>query len=340
MGHMARLIELAATDAVPTVTASRLAAPLPEAELARHKPDRHLMLVNESVIQARASCWWLDTPTMPAQRVGVIGHYAADDERSGVAILLEAAARLAQAGCTIAVGPMDGNTWRRYRLVIERGSEPPFFLEPDNPDAWPAHFARAGFGVLATYTSALTTSLEHDSPRLDGTEQRLRDQGVTIRSMAIGDADDELRRVFRLSLDSFRDNYLYTPISEQEFLEQNRLVLPFVLPDLVLLAEGDGGLAGFVFALPDVLQRQRGSTVDTLIIKTLAVSPAMANLGLGGLLVGLVQRRARARRFTRAIHALMHERNVSQKISGHYAQTIRRYALFARDLSIPLRPGP
>ena len=36
-----------------------------------------------------------------------------------------------------AVGPLDGSTWRRYRLVTERGVEPPFFMEPDNPDDWP-----------------------------------------------------------------------------------------------------------------------------------------------------------------------------------------------------------
>jgi len=29
---------------------------------------------------------------------------------------------------------MDGSTWHRYRLPTERGAEPTFFLEPDNPE--------------------------------------------------------------------------------------------------------------------------------------------------------------------------------------------------------------
>ncbi len=331
---MATLIELEADDNVPAVLAGALATAVTADELLRHRPDRHLMLVDDmSGLQARVSCWWTDAPSIVGQHVGVVGHYAANDETSGVAILTEALQRLARAGCTIAVGPMDGNTWRRYRFVIERGDEPPFFLEPDNPDAWPNHFTHTGFSVLTTYTSALTTALAHENPLLDQTQERFREQGITVRSMSLAHADEELRRIFQLSLDSFRGNYLYTPITEQEFLEQNQRVLPFVLPDLVLLAERAGELVGFLFAVPDVIQRQRAGAVDTLIIKTVAVSPGVANAGLGGLLVGLVQRRARDRGFKRAIHALMHERNVSRKISDRYARAIRRYALFTRDLS-------
>jgi L-amino acid N-acyltransferase YncA len=225
---------------------------------------------------------------------------------------------------------MDGNTWRRYRFIAERGSEPPFFLEPDNPDAWREQFERAGFRVMATYTSALTGDLTQEDPRVDTTAAKLRSEGVTIRPFDVANAEAELRELFRLSLESFRANYLYSPIDEAEFLDQNRRALPFVVPDLVLMAERGRRLVGFAFALPDVLQRQRRNAVDTVIIKTVAVSPTMANHGLGGLLVGLVQRKAREQGFRRAIHALMHEQNVSQQISRRYAHTIRRYALYVR----------
>jgi hypothetical protein len=77
--------------------------------------------------------------------------------------------------------------------------------------------------------------------------------------------------------------------------------------------------------------------IDTLIIKTVAVAPAMANHGLGGLLVGLVQRRARDLGYRRAIHALMHEQNVSRHISRRYAHTIRRYALYVRRFPRAIR---
>jgi GNAT superfamily N-acetyltransferase len=98
-----------------------------------------------------------------------------------------------------------------------------------------------------------------------------------------------------LSLAAFSRNFLYTPIPEAEFLAQNNAVLPYVLPDLILLAEKDDVLVGFMFALPDVLQARRGAAPDTVILKTIAVHPSWSGMGLGGALIDLVRRSARQR---------------------------------------------
>jgi GNAT superfamily N-acetyltransferase len=266
----------------------------------------------------------------------VIGHYAAGDAAAGAALVDHACARLADADCTVAVGPMDGNTWRRYRFVIDRGErepEPAFFLEPNNPADWPSHFTAAGFSILATYTSALNEDLSRYDSSLDTTAGRLAERGITIRAFDPAAADAELRRIFTLSLASFDRNYLYTPIDEAEFFEQYRSVLPAVRPELVLLAERQHELVGFLFALPDLLETQRRERVRTIIIKTVAVAPGIARAGLGSLLTAWAEREAHRLGYRRAIHALMHERNASQHISRRSACTIRRYALFARALS-------
>src|SRR5207237_5153884 len=129
-----------------------------------------------------------------------------------------------------AVVPMDGNTWRRYRFVVERGSEPPFFLEPDNPDDWPSHWTSAGFTPLATYSSALNDDLAREDPRTAAALPRLREAGIAIRPFDPNRADADLRRLYTLSLASFSGNFLYTPMAEAEFLAQNRALLPIVQP--------------------------------------------------------------------------------------------------------------
>jgi len=300
--------------------------------LERDAPDRHLLFIEDGVLRARASVWWTASFKHAGEPVGAIGHYAADDESTGGEVLRRACDELRHAGCAMAAGPIDGNTWRPYRFVTERGTERPFFLEPDNPDDWPGHFTSAGFTVVATYASAVAEDLgQHDARRATA-ERRLARNGVTIRSLNCDVLDQELRRIHALSCRAFEHNFLYVPLDEQEFVDQYRRLLPFVRAELVLLAEHAGDLVGLLFAVPDIL-RARGSTIDTVVIKTVAAAPGRAYAGLGSVLVAEAHDRAAHMGYTRAIHALMHEQNVSRNISRRYARTFRRYALFARRLT-------
>ena len=327
-------LALSSQDSDPSIACDRGVALASPADRRLHAPDTHLLATDHGALMARCSCWWRETPTLDGRHLGVIGHYAAADAASASALLARACDTLAAAGCTTAAGPMDGNTWRRYRFIIDRGAEPVFFLEPDNPDDWPQSWAAAGFTPLASYSSAVNDDLATEDARTEDALARLTASGISVRTFDPARADADLRRIFELSLTAFSRNFLYTPISETEFLAQNHAVLPFVKPELILLAEREGALAGFMFAVPDILQARRGASMDTVILKTIAVDPSAAGIGLGGALFDLVQRSARHMGFTRAIHALMHETNASRRLSSRYARTIRRYVLFSRSLAV------
>lgn len=291
-----------------------------------------------SVPGAHGSLWWRDVPALPGERLGVIGHYGAEDAATGQAMLDRACERLAAEGCTLAVGPMDGNTWRRYRFVTGGDAdEPPFFLEPTNPPEYPAHWGAAGFSPLAGYSSALTDDLTQADDRVERVARRLADAGMTLRPVDPTRAEDDLRAIHALSLVAFERNFLYTPLAEGEFLGQYRRVLPFVRPELTVLAHAtDGRLAGFLFALPDLNEAQRGERPRTVIVKTAAVLPGREWAGLGMLLLDRCHRAAREAGFTRAVHALMHDSNSSRNVSGAYAgRPIRRYKLYAKRLAAP-----
>jgi GNAT superfamily N-acetyltransferase len=252
-----------------------------------------------------------------------------------VDLLNRACGELAAQGRTLAVGPIDGNTWQRYRFITERGDEPRFFLEPDNPDEWPGYFRQAGFTPLAEYHSALNTDLKVKDERIAQTRQSLREEGITLRTLDMNHFEKELRRLHALSLVGFRDNFLYTPISEEEFLTQYRSIRPHVRPEFVILAEKVSRLVGFIFAIPDLYQAARGVRIDTAIVKTMAVHPDHAGKGLGGLLMDLVHQAIHQAGYARAIHALMHADNRSGLISKHTARTFRRYTLFAKPIGQP-----
>ena len=282
---------------------------------------------------AHAALWWTQVPPMEGERPGVIGQFSSDSESDTTTLLSQALEKLRAQGCTIAIGPMDGNTWRRYRFVTESADEPPFLMEPTNPPSWPQWWRNAGFETLAEYFSTATDDLLARDPRVDKVAARMTADGITLRPLDPAKFEDDLAKIFEVSLISFTENYLYTPLPREAFFAQYLAIKDRVRPKLVLLAEQDGKPVGYVFAVPDYAQAQRAEPVTTVIVKTLAVLPGRRHAGLGAWLLAEAHSASQKLGFTRAIHALMHETNKSRNLSAHYAKTIRRYALFSKRLA-------
>jgi GNAT superfamily N-acetyltransferase len=308
--------------------------PVSPDELHRDQPDAHRTHVCDGDLVARCSLWWTAGPSLPGERLGRIGHYYAADPAAGTALLHAACDELARRGCTLALGPMDGTTWRPYRLITDRGPEPPFFLELDHPEDWPAHYLGAGFTPQAHYLSALAPARPAADERLERQREHFARLGVTLRPVRLADWTHELRAVHAVTHAAFARNYLFSPLDEAAFIAQYRAVRSFVEAALFFLAEHAGRLVGFLFAVPDLLQARRGGPVDRLILKTLAVLPERPYLGLGSLLLGEAHVAAGRRGHRGVIHALMHESTLSLAASRYFeAQVIRRYDLFGRRLA-------
>ena len=304
-------------------------------EIAANPPDAHRVIRGgDGAPLARCSLWWSRTPTLAGERVGLIGHWASSGDAAARHLLAHACAELAASGCSLAVGPMDGSTWRRYRFATWSSEEPEFFLEPTNPRAWPLAWADSGFSPLADYVSTLGGDLTREEPRASEAAARLGRGGVRLRTLDMSRFDEELRRIHAVVSTSFAPSLLFTPISADAMAAQYEALRPAIVPGLVVLAEQEERLVGFCFCLPDHAERARDGTTRTAILKTLAVLPHREPLaGLGSHLVSSAHLAMHAHGFTRVIHALMHVRNPSLRISARTTQPIRRYALFARSLA-------
>jgi predicted N-acetyltransferase YhbS len=294
--------------------------------------DAHWRIMNNTQTLGQYSLWWKNTPSLNGCKLGFIGHYEALDTNARE-ILTHACFELAKQGCNIAVAPIDGNTWQRYRLLTERSAYPTFFLEPDNPDNWRQHFIEQHFTPLANYSSSLNTDLTQVDTRLQLVKQRCEQVNIHIRALDLKNQQQELHHIYNVATQSFRNNFLYTPIDEAQFIAQYQSLLPYIQPELVLIAEHNQNPVGFLFAIPDWLQKQREEVINTVIIKTVAILPKRIYAGLGNLLVAQCQQIAHKLGYTQAIHALMHDANPSRNLSNHYATTIRRYTLFSKKLN-------
>ena len=303
---------------------------LDAAKLTQDAPDVHLQVFVDERLVARASLW---TTQAEEPTTGMVGHYAAESPEAGRALLDHACRRLQASGCARVIGPLDGSTWKPYRLVSDpctgdTGSEAPFLLEPANPHAWNAHFLESGFGVLASYHSALSMNPPPD-PKMPAVRARLASSGVSTRAADPAQLEAELEAIHELALDSFSRNLLYTPLSKQGFLALYRPLLSRLPAGFTRIAEHAGQAVGFAFAAPDLLRPQQ----DTLIVKTVGVRRGRMYAGLGRLLAEELHELARQAGLPRVIHALMHDDNVSAKTSAHQFVVMRRYALYSRSLT-------
>jgi len=305
---------------------------LPESDIERMRresPDRFTSLTDATGrTVARCSLWHRSPPALAGEVPGIIGHFSAESPEAGAYLLEQASATLAQFGCTRAIGPMDGNTWRKYRLVVDHGTEPPFFLEPWNPAGDVACFRESGFHEFARYHSAKVPLPAPRDPRLDRVRSRLGSAGVLFRELDLANFETELRAIHALSLRAFRHNLLYTDLDWEGFHAQYEPVKPLLNPRYSLLAEREGILVGYLFGLPDV-----GGQSDRLVAKTLACDTTRDYAGLGAVLTELLHARAEQDGFEQVVHALEYEGNRSTNLTRRYGEVIRRYALFAKELS-------
>ena len=261
-----------------------------------------------------------DAPSLDGARTAALGEFACESAAAGAKLIREVMTQLKAEGFGAVLGPMDGNTWSKHRLVTESDGRPAFLMEPGNPAHYVEAFDQSGLGVVSRYVSAVRPA---DIPSTGSGAPK----GLRLRTFDAARAEDELTRIHALSLQAFASNHFYQPISLEDFLASYRPVLGAIDPELVLLAEGEAGeLAAFLFALPNLSEGARPASV---ILKTYASQVK----GAGSMLANEFHARAKARGFSEVIHALMHESNLSALHSDKTGgKVFRRYALWGGAL--------
>ena len=293
---------------------------------ATNAPDAVLEQHGNRASEARCALWWRATPLHRGRRTGFIGCVESSDDDARAALLARAADRLREAGCDLAVGPVDGDTWHRYRLVTASDDTPRFALEPYSAPAAVAPWRRAGFVPLETYASFRDDALAERDPRVPGLRARLRAAGVTLRALNLDRLDRELAQIHALALRGFADAPLFAPIGPDAFAALYAPLVPLLDPRLCPVAECDGRIAGVLFALRD------SRTPHVVVLKTVVRDVNRRFAGLGFVLTDSARAAAHEFGATRAISALQHDGSVARALASH-AIPFRRYAVLAKELT-------
>jgi hypothetical protein len=151
--------------------------------------------------------------------------------------------------------------------------------------------------------------------------------GLQVEQWDGADPEELFQQVYGLSIAAFEKNAFYKPVLLDIFLQMYMPVVPVMKKELIFFArDPQGRLAGFLFGIPNY---NEGPTPKSVILKTYA----SLQKGAGHLLTHAFHKTARELGFETAIHALIHDDNLSAARSeAEGAEIFRRYALYGLRL--------
>lgn len=264
------------------------------------------------------------------ERACTIGSFESVNDQELSHYLLSFAVELAkEKGYHQIIGPMEGSTWNNYRFS-NHNDFPNFFMEPYHHDYYPKMFEKFGFKSIANYISALDNDIKIEDEKITKFESVFKEKGARFRNLDISNLEDELYKIARFNNEAFSNNFLFTPIVEEDFVKKYLSYKKYFNPELIWIVEDENEkIQALSFSIKDYLNKQE----DCLIIKSLARRKDSPYRGIGSYLVHKTYQLAKQQGYSSLIHALMIQENASVSISGNYTnKEFKSYSLYGYKL--------
>ena len=282
---------------------------------------------------------WHNRPDYNGRKISYIGNvnihekYRKNEEQLFNKIFEE----LKKEGIETIIGPLNGTTWNTYRYVTEKGNGKPFLLEPWNEDYSVSLFEKLDFKHLAGYISTVMKGMNSDGRKnLDKKIEKLKKfdyyKDIRVESAENKDLLKVLNKVYDLTVEAFKNNFLYSELEREIFLKMYMSYEDKIVKKFFKMLYLKGELIGYVFGIPDYTELGYKGKIDTIILKTIAVSPEYNGKGMGYILINSLVEEAEKEGYENVIYALMHESNVSKNIGLLLGNILRRYTLFIKEL--------
>lgn len=294
------------------------------------------------------------------ERMGFFGFFEALDDPEAAAALLAAAAEWVRLrGAQALRGPMNFSINDECGLLVEGFDAPPVAMMTYNPRRYVEYIERFGLRKLADLYAWLLE--DADPPPAAGARLARvaalarRRSAMTIRRLRMRDFDAEVARGWQLYNRAWAANWGAVPMTGEEFRYLARSFKPFLDPDLLVLAEVGGELAGLLIAVPDLnipLRRMDGTLlptgwarflwhrrkIDTLRVLIMGVLPEYRRRGIDAVLYQEALTAARRNGYRRAELSWIVESNAVMN-NTLAALGARRYKTY-RIYELPLAAAP
>ncbi|MEN2998340.1 MAG: N-acetyltransferase [Brevinematia bacterium] len=195
-----------------------------------------------------------------------------DDQEVANALFDKAIEWLKSKGLDTVYGPANYSTNDEWGLLVEGFDSPSFVMMPYNPEYYKHLIENYGFKKAKDlYAWYYDPTLPIDEKLLNLAEKILKRGNFRVRYANLKDIHNEVERIVEIYHDSWSENYMFIPVTEEEKKEIGEFLGSIAYPDMVVIIENDKGEAvAFSVAvhnLNEVLIKYRTSNLFLLNIQ-------------------------------------------------------------------------
>ncbi len=153
-------------------------------------------------------------------------------------------------------GPMNPSTNYECGLQISAFDTKPFIMMTQNPPYYVDLVEQAAFSKAKDLFAWLIDHKEatFDRRLIAKAEAATKEENIKFRHVDMKRYDEEVANIFAIYNDAWEKNWGFIPMSETEFRLFAKEMKPIIVPELILIIEINGEMAGFGALLPDVNQ--------------------------------------------------------------------------------------
>ncbi len=294
----------------------------------QHFHSCHLLMRNNEAV-GRYALYTNEQLQYQDHKVICIAAYACIEDDTIAEILLNQATNLCRdLGYTFIIGPMKGSTWNAHRFSTD-SDRPYFFSDLHNPLYYNEQFLNNNFYPIAHYSSGIGELQKPSADTMGNLEKYYEGKGAVIRNIDLENLKKELYKIAEFSNQAFANNFLFTPLNPDSFVQKYMQLRSLMNRDLIWLVENDKQeLQSFIFAYPDFYStKEKG-----LIIKSVAGKGDSPFRGITTFIFKKLLNQAYYSGYRKVIHAFIHNSNLSLTTSKKYPLKYKQYALYGKSL--------
>lgn len=240
-------------------------------------------------------------------------------------------------GAELLIGPINFNTYNRYRLNTSINCNSSFLNEPFNPSYYPQILESCGFTVLTEYVSYVVkdkNKIRQWYEIYDKKKDLLTFDDYTFKNITPQLWMERIEEIHKMSEIVFGDNFAYSPIDLATFkVKYGTVFSHFICSNTSLFAfDKDDKIIGTIINFPNYQTATPTLKPKTLLLKTVGMVKEHSHMGylLIAMLLKIIPNALE--QYDDFIFCLMRKGNYPSLLGAEFSDFTKTYSLYVKEI--------